>query len=237
MGQGLYDFDTVVQAIIQDGAGKLSVASRLEAIRDAVAEHAHLVPILRRRYLYGTGSTILGTPTGWVDEFSAVQRIEFPVGTNPPTYLQTQDWTLLSSPTAATTYQIQFVSMSLGTGQRVNLEWTIPHTIDETSSTIPDAQFRPVGWLASSYALLQLAAFYNQSGDSTIGIDSQDPGSKGRDYLALARELRNRYRLFFGLGAENGKAAADVQPAGIFIDLDRKTSYRGNWFTHDNRYR
>lgn len=235
MGQGLVDFDIVVQSIIQDGAQKLTVNSRFDAIRDAVAEHAHLIPFTRRRSIFGTGSAILATPTGWVDEFSAVQRIEYPLGTNPPTYLQSSDWTLISSPTASTTYQIQFLSLSLATAQRVNLEWTIPHTIDESTSTIPEAQFRPVAWLASSYALLQLSAFYNQSGDSTISIDSQDAGSKGRDYLALARELRSRYRLWFGLGVEGEKS--DVQAAGIFVDLDRKTSYRGDWFMHPNRWR
>jgi len=228
MAKVLSDYEVVLTSLIQDAANKLSIDDRQEAIRNAVAEHSRLFPLTRRRSLLGSGSAVLSTPTGWVDEFSTVRQIEYPVGEDTPQYLDAEDWLLVSSPTASTTYQIRYLGGSIATSQRLNLEWTVPHVVSEITGTIADPIYRAVATLGASYACLSLAGYFTQSGDPMISIDSQSAPSKARDYMTLADRYRARYRLAVGLGPED--QGADVVAAGVFADVPAQTYQWGERF-------
>jgi len=228
MAKVLSDYEVVLAALIQDSAQKLTIEARQEAIQNAVAEHSRLFPLTRRRSLAGSGTAVLGTPTGWVDEFSSVRQIEYPVGADIPHYLEAEDWLLISSPTSSTTYQIRYLGGSIATSQRLNLEWTVPHVVSETTGTIADPIYRAVATLGASYACLALAGYFTQSGDPMISIDSQSAPSKARDYRELAKEYRSRYRLMIGLGPED--QGADVIAAGVFADVPSQTYQWGERF-------
>lgn len=235
--KALNDYDEVLKALIQDKATKLDMADRREAILQAVSEHSKVRPLVKRRSLLGLGSSILGTPTGWDSDFSTVLSIEYPVGQVPPTYLEPEAWLLTSSPTALTPYHLVFPGHHIGTGERLNLEWSVPHTVGESTGTIPDGHYRAVAMLGASYACLQLAGYYSQAGDPLISLDSQNPGSKADQYMRLAREYQHRYREFFGLGPANGKDGAAVAAAGILVDIDRRDSWGNDFFAHPKRFR
>jgi hypothetical protein len=230
------DYFLVIDQLIQDQAGKLSTVGRVEAVQLAVAEHSRIKPILRRRSLSGTGTYTLGTPTGWDDEFSSVESIEYPVGQRPPSYLDSDAWLLVSSPTAPTRYQIQFQDVAPATAERINLAWTRPHVVTDAGSTIPEGHYRAVATLGASYACLMLAGFYSQQGEPMISIDSQSPGSKARDYMALAKTLRGSYSRFFGLS--ESESGANATPAGgMFVPIEHNYQWGGDLMQHPRIFR
>jgi hypothetical protein len=231
----LFDYTLVVERLVKDEANKLTAADRDEAVQQAVQEHTRTKPWQRATSMLGSGSAVLGLPTGWQVDASILEQIEYPVGTIPPTYLAQDEWRITAAPTAPLGLHLLLFSASPGTAERLNLFWTAPHVVSEATSTIAVGHYRAVAALAASYACLQLAGFYSQAGDPTISLDSQDPRTKAQEYRALAREYRGRYQTFFGLGSE-GKAA-DVQAASVSWDIDRNTGYRQDFFVHQKRYR
>jgi hypothetical protein len=230
----LTDYLTAVGGHIQDQANKLSTDDRLQAVQNAVAEHGRFRPAIKRRSVPGSGTATIGTPTGFVEDFSTILRLEYPVGGVPPTYLAQTDWRFVSSPTALTTYQIQFLTANPGTAQRINVEWTAPHRVTDAEATIPEIHFRPVAALAGSYACLALAGYYAQSGDPLISIDSQNPMTKSAEYRALARELRSSYNRFFGI---NEKDASAVPAGAVIAPMERTYQWGGEFFGHPRWWR
>lgn len=233
MSKTLASYRNLLSNLLQDNTTKLTDSARDDAINAAVDFHSRVRPDYRRRSIAGNASAIIGTPTGWHNDWSQISEIEFPVNQVPPTFLEDDDWLLKESPTASTRYQIMFLNAQPGTGERFNLKWSVPHTLSATAAntTIPTAHFRPVCMLAASFALQQLAAFYTQSGDSTIAADSMNPQTKEQGYDRLAGRWRKRYQEYFGLSDDQ------VAPASVWQDVDRLTSRRVDFFTHPKRYR
>jgi hypothetical protein len=228
------DYFTVLDALVQDQAKKLNTPARFEAVAQAVAEHSRVKPIIRRRSLSGTGSYTLGTPTGWDNDFSSIESLEYPVGQRPPSYLKADTWLLTSSPTALTRYQIQLADVSPATAERINIAWTVPHVVNEAGSTIPEGHYRAVATLGASYACLMLAGFYSQQGEPMISIDSQNPGSKARDYMALAKTFRGSYLRFFGINEDD---TGSVPAAGIFAPIEHNYQWGGDFMGHLRSWR
>ena len=233
MSKTLADYRVLLGQLLQDNAGKATAGPRDAAINAAVDFHSRVRPHYKRRSITGNGSATIGTPTGWLNEWSQITQIEYPVGKIPPTYLEEDDWLFKESPTASTRYQIVFLNAQPGTGETFNLKWTVPHTLAATaaSTTIPTAHFRPIGMLAASFALEQLAAFYTQSGDSTIAVDSMNPQTKEQGYDRLAGRWRKRYQEYFGLSDNQ------VAPASVWHDVDRLTSWNSDFFIHRRKNR
>ena len=230
------DYRNLLGNLLQDNATKLSASARDDAINAAVTFHSRVKPDYRRRSITGNGSSTIGTPTSWHNDWSVIPSdgIEYPVNKVPPTYLEEDDWLLKESPTASTKYQIVFLGAQPGTGETFNLKWTVPHALGAgatASATIVTAHYRPVGMLAASFALEALAAFYTQSGDSTIAVDSMNPQTKEQGYDRLAMRWRKRYQEYFGLSDDQ------IAPASMWQDVDRLTSWRGDFFVHRKKWR
>lgn len=230
----LLDYFLVINALVQDQAQKLATTDRMEAVQLAVAEHSRVKPIVKHRSLPGTGTYTLGTPTGWDTEFSQVAQIEYPVGERPPSYLRPDQWLMVSSPTATTRYQIQFQEVSPATAERVNVSWTMPHTVSEATATIPEGHYRAVATLGASYACLMLAGYYSQQGEPMIAIDSQNASTKARDYMALARTLKSHYNAFFGIHEDD---TAGVQAASTSAEITHNYQWGGDLMAHPVTWR
>lgn len=228
----LMDYFLVVDALIQDQVEKLSPDYRHHAIYAAVAEHSRIQPVLQRRTLAGTGTSSISLPTGFVADFSAVQRIEYPVGDIPPSYLSSDEWLLTSTVTGTSISHITFMAVQPGVGEHVRVEWSVPHAVTEAGGTIPEGHYRAVATLGASYACLELSAYYAQSGDPLIAVDSQNPLSKSADYRALAKEYRERYRYFFGLGSEDEAAGTDVTPGNAYAYIPTSFQWGMPLLTH-----
>lgn len=229
------DIRLIMSGLLQDAAGKLTTATRNQAIQSAVQLHSTYVPNIKVSSLTGVSGNQRATPTSWIDDVSVILKIEFPANDKPPTYLEEDEFFLNQSPTGSTKYQIQFTNSVPTTNERFRVFYSIPHKLGATASinTIPDNHQYALANLAASIACSQLAAFYSQTSDSLIQADSVNAQQKNPNYLQLSRQYRKDYFTYFRIDEKD-----QVKAGGLIGDIDRLTSFGGqDFFYHNKRWR
>jgi hypothetical protein len=229
----LTDFETAVASRIQDAANKLSLADRDDAISQAVRQrYSKDRPRELASDVTADGTSQLPLPQGpstpaeqFEDGFSAIRSLEFPIGTLPPTLLESNGWQLYRTPTGLKILLSDTTVPS--NGDHVRVTWTVRH-IPGTSggspinTTIPDADFEAVSDMASAICCEKLAAIYAQTRDPSIQADAVNYRTKSQEYLALAKALRQRYFEHVGIeGGGSGASEGSSQPGALAIgDMD-----------------
>ena len=211
----LQDFLTLIAAKIQDTAGKLTGDRILEALQAAIDEYSTVMPRHKTQTITGDAVTVtFALATGFEENFSKVERIEYPVGRQEPEYLDETDYLLYRDPTTGL-LKLRLTTMVLSVGATAYLAYTQRHHVqsgppvgETVADTVPLKHRDAVATLAASHAAVMLAMVYAQSSDPTIGADSVDHGTKSTDYLALAKELRLSYGR--RMGATDGIIAASA---------------------------
>lgn len=224
----LADYQALVTALVRDDSGKIVVADRDEAIARAVARYSKDRPQLKIEDAAAPGGNKLNLPAGWQAGFSALRSIEYPIGTTPPDYLDQDSYGLYSTPAGD---EIK-IANAITAAQQVRITYTIRHVVDLTpADTIRADDREPVCAWAAALLLDQLAAYFSGATDSTIQADSVDRRSKGAEYAARAKRLRDRYFDELGIGAQKSVAA------GVVVDLDMPDSRGNDRLLHPRRFR
>lgn len=223
----LADYQTLVTALVRDDTGKIANADRDEAIARAVARYSKDRPIEKIEDVAAPGGNRLTLPAGWQAGFSDLLQLEYPIGNTPAELISQERYGIYSTPTGD---EIKILD-AINAGASVRMTYTIRHQVDGANDTIRADDREPVCAYAASLALDQLAAWFTGSSDSTIQADSVDRRSKGADYAARARVLRQRY--FDELGIDPARNVA----AGTVVDLDMTDSRGGDRLLHPRRFR
>ena len=228
------DVRAIMSGLIQDSAGKLSVTTRNQAIRQALGLHAQNVPANKFQYVTGTTNDTVKTPTGWADEVSQISVLEYPINQRPPVFLEEEDFQVIQTPTASTAYRILFINSVPSSTALVGVRFSAPHYLGVTAAqnTIPDSHIDAVANLAAHIACTQLSAFYSQQGDNLISADSVNNQQKTPNYLQLSKVFMNYYTKFFKIDE-----AGFTRAASINIDIDRKFQWGSDFFYHNKRWR
>jgi hypothetical protein len=204
-------------------------------LREAVEEYSTVNPRNKTAVLTGDGVlTTFPLPAGWVDGFSTLDSIEYPIGNQEPVFLDEAEeytadyWDATGGP------KIHFYSLVLGLSVTALVKYTALHHVlsqnpvgETTADTIPIKDRYGVASLAAANCCLMLAAYYAQTSDSTIGADAVDYGSRTERYLALARQYRGEYNGAFGIAGDSG-----VMAASAHMDLDTTPSWGWDRFFH-----
>lgn len=194
----------LVIARVKDDAEKLTnPADYNNAITAALARYSKGKPRVLVRDLPGTDSHDLALPVEWSADFSAVRSLEYPIGNVPADILQTDCWALYQSPTSTV---IRLTDLAPVATESIRCTFSVLHT----EATLPATDIEPVADIAAAICLLQLAAAYGNSMDSTLQADSVDHQSKTDQYRRLATELRRKGLAALGLDDEDAAPAASV---------------------------
>lgn len=222
----LYD---MVVSHLQDDAGILDSDDVNEAITSAILNvYSHLNPYERLYTYTGDGSAqriYLSALTSWMDGFSTVESVEYPLAANPPTYLQRgDDWWYGQDATG------KYIGINVVIESAVEAYFIYNGLHDADGDSLSDIGKRQVAFLAAGFALEKVGAYYLQhrnsyAGDASVEFDSRsDQASRrARDYMAL-------FYSFFGgdgksLSAGTGPAFVRVQ-ADLKVDPNRPVSSR-----------
>lgn len=223
----LTDFQTLVDNLVRDDAGKLSTTDRDQAIRVAVARYSKDRPRPMVEDLTAPGGNLLSLPAGWEVSFSTLNSLEYPVGSVPPALIDTACWGMYNAPGGLQ----MMVQDSIPAGETVRAGYTVAHVVDLATDTIPEADREPVSSYAAAVLLDQLASLYSGDTDSTIHADSVNHQSKASEYSARARALRKRY--FDDLGIDPKRNVA----AGVVVNMSLPDSRGRDRLTHPRRFR
>lgn len=200
-----------VTGIVSDDSGKLINPGDFDRnINAAISIYAKHRPKLKVMDVMGNGTNDYDLPTGWNDEFSIIEAIEYPIGDVPATMLDHDDYEIYQSPTAK---KIRLKNATPSASESFRATFTILRT----DTTIPDSDVDALCNLASALCLEELANAYAQTSDSTIAADSVNYRTKSYEFSQRAKRLMQIYKEHMGIKEDD-----ITPPASAVVDLDMK---------------
>lgn len=202
----LIDFQSIVQDLVRDDAGKITIVQRDTAIASAIERYSKDRPVIKVEDITAPGGHYLPLPEAWEDDFSHLQLIETPVGQVPPVMIPNNLWQLYQTPSGL---NVQ-ITYALATGAVCRMTFSVRHQLDASHDTIPLGDREPVCCLAAASLCDQLAAQHSGTTDSTIKADAVEYLSAAREFANRAKALRKRYTDELGIEDKKNVAAAEV---------------------------
>jgi len=148
----------------------------------------------------GDGGYDYDLPSDWVHGFSRISQVEYPYDQQRPNVIPQEEWTLfLKLVNSTQTLVLRFLAISPVAGEYVRITYTIPHVLNDSSSTVFTNDFDAVCCLAASYCCGALSRKYSQTSDPTIAADVVNYAAKASSYASRAKELYQSYLDQLGL--------------------------------------
>jgi len=223
---GSLKFRERIARLIQDEAGRLSTADIDGFLAEALSVFSRDYPRVRVVDIAGTGAYQYDLPADWVEGFSAVVRLEYPVGQRPPVYLEADDYMVYRDTSGE---KLLLVSHLPQSGETLRLTYTTTYT-EAALEEIPQVMQEGVCLLAAALCCEALSRSYAQGTQPTIAVDAVDYGEKSDVYARRAKELQERYAEFMG-------KASGVRPASGVRDWDVNYPWGEDRLTHPKKQR
>lgn len=176
-----YDYVQRVKRMLRDDAKVLDSGDfeLREHLAQAVKKYQKLRPYEKLWELTSTGASDYSVPDDWKEKFSYIALIEYPIRESGQTeYLKGTEWEVRR---IATGYVLRFY-YAIPSGKKANIIYTTYHTLNDTQSTIYEADFDALCSLTASLACGSLAQYYAQSSTPTMNVDVSDYEDKSRQY-------------------------------------------------------
>lgn len=222
------DFGTLQQLTIgkvKDNSGKLTTDDITSAISAALKRYSEHRPATRTVDVAGNNAHDYDLPADWVDGFSDIMKIEYPMGQSPAQFMDRNDWTYYDDPAGV---KLRLIVDTVPVSESFRMTFLVPRT----DTIVLDNDVDAVATLAASFCMTILANAFIQLGDSTIGADSVNYRTKSQEAEARAKALLKSYKEQLTLREDDTVDAAAVVGTN---ELD----YPGGMdrLTHPKRYR
>lgn len=200
----LADIRTKTISIVRDDSGKLvNPADYDRIISAAISSYSRHRPYSKVVDIAGAGANDYTLPTGWIDEFSSIVSIEYPLNDVPATLLDKDEYEIYQTATAKK-LRLKYAKPTASESFRVTF------TILRTSTTIPDSDVDVLCNLASAFCLEELANIFAQTSDSTLSADSVNYRSKSQEFSSRAKRLMQLYKEHLGIKEDDATPAASM---------------------------
>lgn len=210
-----------VIAIVKDDSGKLSNPDDFNAaIAAALKTYSKHRPDIAVEDITGNGTHDYDLPDAWMEGFSSISSIEYPMDKVPAELLDNDEYAVYQTPDGK---KIRLMNDMPPTTDAFRLSYTLPRMQDTILANDEDALCN----LSASFCLDQLANAFAQTSDSTIGADSVNYRTKSYEFAQRAKKHMQLYKEHVGI--KEGDTAA---PASAVVDLDEKYPGGGERLTH-----
>lgn len=199
------DSDAVI-AKVKDDSGRLESDDFQTAVDAAVEKYSKDRPKTDVQDVAGTGGHDVALPDTWVEEFSQVKKVEYPVEEVPEITLPKDLYSVYRSPDGEV---LRLIGSTPDTDESVRVTITIPRTADTIATGDVDA----VENLAAAYCCEVLANLFTQTSDPTIAADVVNYRTKSSEFAARAKRLRQLYLDHVGVKDDGGAPASTVVAA------------------------
>lgn len=210
-GEEMILIDNVV-AMVKDSSGKLVNPDDYNAaISTAIKTYSKHRPDQAVVDIQGNGTGDYDLPDAWVEGFSSILSIEYPIGESPEMLLESDEYKIYQTPTGK---KIRLLYEKLDSSRSFRVTFSIPRTED----TILPNDIEAFCDLATSIALGVLANTFLQTSDPTIAADVVNYRSKSQEATARAKQHALDY------GKHMGIKDTDETPAASSV-----TSFEENY--------
>lgn len=191
-------------------------------IAHALSRHSRYRPDKKVEDITGNGTADydISSLTAWVDGFSRVERVEFPIDDVPETLLENDGFNIYEKPAGKV---LRLTALTPEASEEFRVTYTIPVTVNTLAANDTDALCS----LAASICCEQLANAYAQTSDSTVNADSVNYRTKSQEFAARAKRMLKLYTDHLGI-----KEGDSTVPASVVVDLDMKYPGGGERLTH-----
>lgn len=148
---------------------------------------------------------LVDLPITWINDFSALRRVEYPIDETPRAYLD--DAIEYETPAG------KKIDLACSVDGTVRVSHTLPyvlHELDPALSTVPEKYKEPLASYVVHLLLNQMAANYAHSNDSFIQADTVDHADKSRKLLNLAKLHLKKYEDQVGIEKPKESGAGGV---------------------------
>ncbi len=186
-------------------------ADRNAQIKSAVEQYSRDRPRIVTADITGDAGRyyLLSGLTGWDNDFSAIQSIEWEASAvsadELPEYLEDEAWSIYDDGT----YKYLLFASTLLTGEKARVTFSAPYAwtaVDDPVTTVPSIDFYAICKLAAALCCYARAAGLARLGSSGIGADLVDYNAKVGLYTSAGKTLEGQYKRAIGL--EPGTATA-----------------------------
>jgi len=187
-------FNAAVDRILKDAELNITSGDINSFIQeDALEIYSKHRPLTKTADVSASGSYDYELSTGnfasWVDGFSDIQDVEYPTGNQSPTMIPREEWMIYE--TASAKY-LRFLRTTPSSGT-IRANYTVPHTIDDSSSTVYEKDFGAFCNLASSLCAGAIARKYGNTSNSTIGANAVAYRDKSDIWASRSKDLLKLY--------------------------------------------
>lgn len=208
----------LIRSNIKDDSGKLTDPDDLiNAATQALNRYSKARTLEVVVDIAGNGTHDVDLPIDWIDGFSSILQVEYPVDQVPAEIIDRRDYHIYTSPLGK---KLRIITKTPTAAQSVRQTYTILHSED----SVPASDIEAVANLAASFCLLQLAAAYGNATDSTIQADSVQRQSKIDEYRRLAKEFEGQFN--HALGLNNDDVTSPAMTVVNPVPASRRRSLR-----------
>lgn len=206
-----------------------------QAVQQAVRIYSRYKPRVAVSDIAGTtvsGDFDLALPAAFQDGFSSIKSVEYPYDSTSPTpaYLKEGlDYRVYRNTTSVV---LRFFNNRVTNTQVARVEYTAPHTVTDTSTTIPAYHEDAVSNQASSLIADMIAADYANHVRSSMDEIAIDFQIKANEWQTISDRFQMLFRKDLGLGKDG-----ENTPAVAWTDLDFGLSPGVDYLTHPRRWR
>ncbi len=193
-----------VQALVKDTDSKLAAEDWTNGIAGALGRYSKHRPKISVADIVGNGTYIYAVPAGWIKEFSNIESIEYPIGDNPPTYLDKEDD--YEKYLTSSAEQIRLINDAPPATESFRVKFTVLRT----EATIAANDLDAVANLAASICLGMLGSRYIGTGDSTMAADAVNYRTKSQECAARAKACLTFYNDHLGIKDDDTVPAASA---------------------------
>jgi len=228
----LSDYIEAIRSRLQEveKSEEISTVDITDSIELAVRHHSKYKPLEKVEDIDGADEYDVILPDSWEKDFSVVLEVEYPQGNRTPAYIEPKDMLLYQGTSGNPV--LRLLNVTPAVEKTLRLTFTHTHSVAVAATTVEDADFWAVASLASAMAARVLAARYTRVWGPTLDVDVMNFRDKAGEYLALARECEEVWRLHLGLPAEGAAV-----PAFHYGDWDTRYSWDRSLLVHKPGYR
>jgi len=205
---------------VKDKSGKIATSDFERNVLEAIKRYSRHRPNTSVVDVTGNGTHDYSLPTGWIEGFSSLVSIEYPVDNVPADYLDQEDYEIYQTTTVK---KVRLITYSPAATDSFRVTFTIPRT----DTTILDPDEDAVCNLAASLCLEELANVFIHSSDSSIAADSVDYRDKAYKASQRAKRMLQLYKEHLGIKEDD-----ITPPASAVKDLDMKYPGGAERLTH-----
>jgi hypothetical protein len=206
----LTDYINKIKKMIKDDSGYLSEDDLNLCLENALAKLSKDWPLIIDIACNGNNGRDYDLPEEWVEGFSFIQAIEYPVGNIFPEYLEEEEFLIFQNNNVK---KIRFLKNEILSTESYRMFFAVPYRITSEINNVPNPLSKAVIFLSSFLASEMLSAKYSQFQNSAMNSEFVNFNAQSEKLKKIGRDYYNAYenlifnKMFDSPGNYESKAA------------------------------